>query len=234
MKIELLFVILFFLIIGIFFEMVISEEIASFDDNVFNLDDPKTWYLDWNKIKQEFQTNSDKINELWSKASLQDRQQAIESLIGQKYKIKLVNFGSSELKFDKIDNKLVLTNGRTYLDPENLPQNLQELSYNDKEDSFIYKFVEISKKDGQIITKTINLSMKDGTLEYKDGYLIIKGTNWPSEGLKWNIEGGFTQTEDGIKIKGDAKIILGRMEVTPAEKNKEGFAVFLPGEWYGA
>ncbi|MEK6872613.1 MAG: hypothetical protein AABW90_01210 [Nanoarchaeota archaeon] len=234
MKEKLLAIVLLFLIIGIFFRTTISEETSNFGvgdaPKVFSLDDPKTWYLDWNKIKQELKADSDKVNALWSKASLQNRQKAMENLIGQKYRIKLVNFGSSELKFNNIDNKIVLTNGRTYLDPENLPPSLQELSYDDKEDSFIYKFKEFFEKDGKRLQKTITLAMKDGTLDYKDGYLIIKGTNWPSDGLKWNIAGKFTQAAEGIKLQGDAKITLGRMEITAAEKDKEGFAIFLPGD----
>jgi archaellum component FlaF (FlaF/FlaG flagellin family) len=179
----------------------------------FNLDQPKTWFKNWNQIKSQLKASTDDINSKWAKASEKDKNNCMNNLINQENKnIKISNLGSSELSLDKNGR---LTNGKTYLDPEKLPSGVKSIEYNEEKKAFVYKF-----DNHQLI-------IRKGIL---NNDLTITGTGWPSEGLKWNGEGEFHQTETGVTLKGDSKINVGIMEVSRAKNNADATVKFKAGD----
>jgi hypothetical protein len=179
----------------------------------FDIDDPKTWFKDWNKIKSELKSNSANINSKWKKASKEDKNDCIRHLINQGgNNLKVTNLGSSELSLDQNGK---LTNGKTQLDPQKLPQGVKSIEYNEGKKAFIYKFDKHQ------------LIIRNGILNQD---LTITGTSWPSDGLKWNGEGEFSQTGTGVTLKGSSKVKVGVMEVSRAKADQDAIVHFKEGD----
>lgn len=193
----------------------------------FDIENPITWHLDWNKLKNNLLSNADDINIIWAQILPQERQKVVENLIKSKYgEIEVKGFDSSReliqsvyepnLRFTK--NGL-LTNGKAFLDIEKLPEDLKGIEYSEKEKAFIYEF-----KDKSVLTIRTGILNRD---------LTITGTSWPSDGIKWNKNGEFKQTSEGVEIKKNARVELKSKSgtlIVEANKGKEGFVNFMRGE----
>ncbi|MEK6872409.1 MAG: hypothetical protein AABW90_00165 [Nanoarchaeota archaeon] len=215
-----------FLIILIFLISLLNITIAqeTSQQQIFDINKVDTWTPEkWIEIKQ----SSEIANSAWEKATPADRNKFLDNLINQNKADKIkINLGSSELKFEKSEDQTRITNGRTFIDPEKLPSNLQELSYDDSKDAFVYKFKE---QEGTKI-KEYTMGIRDGTLTEIDRELTITGTKWPSDGLRWNKKGSFSQTEKGVELTRDSKVKVGILDVGVNDKSKKAFVEFFPGE----
>ncbi len=183
----------------------------------FDLQKVDTWHLNWAQIKTNLKSDQQGINQKWSAATSADRLTSITALIKKTpSQLTLTNLESSQLTLDE-NGRLTLTNGKykAYLDLENLPKDLEKLEYNEQEKAFIYTF------------KESKMTIRNGIL---NSDFTITGTDWPSNGLKWNQRGEFRQTEEGVSLKGDSTVYLENMEIKRARKNQDAFAVFRPRE----
>ena len=199
----------------------------------FEIDKVETWTTgditeNWNKIKED--PNS--ASRAWQDANSEIKNKFIDNLINKDRadKITLGDISSKDLGFLEYEKSTVLTNGKTFIDPEKLPPGLKELSYDDENDAFVYTFKE--QKDGK--TKEDVMVLRDGTLaevETSSGKkLKVTGTGWPSDGLEWNKRGSFTQTREKVTLKGDARVEVGIADVGVNDKTKEASVEFFPGE----
>jgi len=179
--------------------------------------DPKkisTWASNWDKLKAKLDKDLLGTNNIWTGAKPEERETTLNNLIKQNYgDLTTKNLGSKKLKFAEGG---IITNGETFFDPQKLPPNLKKFEYSEKENGFIYKFEDTS-----------SVTIRKGTLN-KD--LIIKGTDWPSDGLKWNGKGTFHQTEEGVTIDKGSKIKVGVMEVSQAKPGSPSSVSFRKGD----
>lgn len=182
------------------------------EEITFNEDEVKTWHKNWEQIKSKARSNLEGVNQDWTSASEEDRQNTINDLINKDNTIETKGFESSQLK---LNDEGQLTNGKANFDPEKLPEGTTSIEYAESENAFIYRFGDkfVKIRNGQL-----------------NPDLTITGTGWPSDGLKWNKDGAFNQDMTGVILEGNAEIDVGRMHISKLLNDKPSHISFREGD----